>query len=136
MRVSDYGGHAQDRKRGNATDRKAITYSYRCLSCGHVTHFTVLQLARLKAQPRCVACGGGTEETEASFQRRTGMSKTDVPKMLGKVTEKDSRGRIRESSLGAKPFICEACGKGFRTEIGHKLHVEEGVCLKAQILKD
>lgn len=127
-RVSDFGGHANERGRGCAANlTKANAYSYRCNSCGHVSYYTKTQVGRMKHQPHCVACGGTTEETDSSFERRTGVKKKHVGKMLGRCVTEYCPGRFRENLNVefSKQLVCRFCFKRFRSTTGLKLHYED-----------
>ncbi len=126
--VSDFGGRSQDRGRGYvAKIDKAKVLSYRCLSCGHMSFYTRVQVARMRHQPHCVACGAVTEETDASFERRAGVKKKHVAKLIGNVMVEASPGKFREDAimLGSKDKQCRFCFKRFRSVIALKLHYED-----------
>ena len=123
--VSDYGGNA--RQRGAAGGRKQQgqqNNSYRCLSCGKVSYYTKIQVARLKHHPHCTKCGGATEETEASFKRRVGKGKKVVGKIVGNMVVEYAPGKF-QCVEGVRAGRCPVCDKPFRNPAAMRLHVEE-----------
>ena len=122
--ISDYGGNRYRRRGGGKCSklRKENTRSYYCLSCGKLFYLTLAQTARVTSS-RCPHCGGTGEETEASFKRRSGMTKKSAAKLTGNL------GTVIRGQLAVlreyKPFLCSGCGKAFRSEVAMRLHAEE-----------
>lgn len=91
-----------------------VVFSFRCLTCWKLTIMSAREYNRVWGTKRvaCAHCGGPTDETDASFKRRTGKTRSQAAKDI--------------TSAGIlKPFKCFWCDATFRGRPGLNLHVRD-----------
>lgn len=112
-RTSDFGGHASDRGHGVYRAVKNKNHlSFFCLSCGKRCLLHPKTIGRASGI-HCSKCGGPLEETDTSFKRRTGLTKTQAAKLMQSEYADD------------KPHECRFCFKRFRSLAARDLHIKE-----------
>jgi hypothetical protein len=100
--ISDHGGSSYPQRRRFKLD-KARTLSFRCRDC-KVVRFVLPHELNRAAQPRCLACGGTLEETEASHKRH--IERIEVVRAM------ETKERPPEQPKARKP-VCQSCGASF-----------------------